>query len=103
MFLRYALLNFVYFFNMYDNMFGLLGLSQFSQNVAINAKGGDCWQSVQLIRNLYFMVVIYGNILCFIDNLQLFVKENCLSVKQRCKMQRIDENGKFLLNIITHN
>ena len=50
MFLRYALLSFDYLFNVYYNMFGLLGLSQFSQNVAINAKGGDCWKYVQLIR-----------------------------------------------------
>ena len=75
MFLRYALLSFDDFFYVYDNMFGLLGLSQFSQNVAINVKGGDCWQLSCL------MVVIYGNIFCFVDNLQLFVKENCLSVE----------------------
>ena len=54
MFLIYALLSFDYLFNMYDKMFGLLGLSQFSQNVAINAKGGDCWKYSQLIRIIMF-------------------------------------------------
>ena len=80
MFLRYALLSFDFLCCMYDNMFGLLGLSQFSQNVAINAKGGDFWQYDQQIRVSMSDSCIYGNIFYFADNLQLFVKENCLSI-----------------------
>ena len=35
---------------MWQHVWDLLGLSQFFQNVAINAKGGDCWKYAQLIR-----------------------------------------------------
>ena len=31
-----------------------LGLSQFSQNVAIKAKGGDCWKYDQLIKDIMY-------------------------------------------------
>ena len=66
MFLRYALIKFVYFFNLYDNMFGLLGLSQFTQNVAINAKGGDYWQYVQLIKiSMFYGCHLWQHILFY--------------------------------------
>ena len=71
MFLRYALLSFDYLFYMYDIMFGLLGLSQFSQNVSINAKGEIVGNIVNRSELTCFMVVIYGNIFYFVDILQI--------------------------------
>ena len=48
-------------------MIACLGLNQFSQNVAINAKGGDCWQYDQSIRSGKLYDFHLWQHICFAD------------------------------------